>query len=87
MENIVDGAGKHRPDKAYAFTPDETMAFWGMKKRYHSFDVPGVHFPSLNDFDRSSRPSKSPPRRHKRLSFFDYIEVTFHYSISAFFLS
>ncbi len=44
----MDGDGKHRPDKAYAFTPEETMAFWGMKKRFYSFDVEGIHFTILD---------------------------------------
>ena len=58
----MDGDGKHRPDKAYAFTPEETMAFLGMKKRYHSFDVQGVHFIVLDSNEKG--PEQKPYYRY-----------------------
>ena len=58
----MDGDGKHRPDKAYAFTPEETMAFWGMKKRYYSFDVQGVHFIVLDSNEKG--PEQKPYYRY-----------------------
>lgn len=47
----MDGDGRNRPDEAYAFTREETMAYWGMEKRYFSFDVKGVHFVVLDGND------------------------------------
>ena len=58
----MDGDGKHRPDKAYAFTPEETMAFLAMKKRYHSFDVQGVHFIVLDSNEKG--PEQKPYYRY-----------------------
>ena len=58
----MDGDGKHRPDRAYAFTPEETMAFWGTKKRYYSFDVQGVHFTVLDGNEKG--PEQKPYYRY-----------------------
>jgi predicted phosphodiesterase len=58
----MDGDGRHRPDRAYAFTPEETMAFWGMQKRYYSFDVHGVHIIVLDGNERG--PEQKPYYRY-----------------------
>ena len=58
----MDGDGKHRPDKAYAFTSEETMAFLGMKKRYDSFDVHGIHFIILDGNEKG--PGQTPYYRY-----------------------
>ncbi len=58
----MDGDGKIRPDKAYAFTPEETMAFLGMKKRYDSFDVSGIHFIILDGNEKG--PGQAPYYRY-----------------------
>ncbi len=58
----MDGDGNHRPDRAYAFTPEETMAFLAMKKRYYSFDVQGIHFIVLDGNEQG--PGQAPYYRY-----------------------
>ncbi|HHZ90011.1 TPA: alkaline phosphatase [Candidatus Poribacteria bacterium] len=53
----MDGDGHQKPDGAYAFTPEETMTFWGMPTRYYAFDHAGVHFIILDGNDKPVDPS------------------------------
>ncbi len=58
----MDGVGKHRPDKSYAFRREETMEYWGMKARYYSFDIGNVHAIVLDGNDRG--PGQQPYYRY-----------------------
>jgi len=50
--------GNHESD---GFTWEQTMAFWGMEKRYYSFDRNGYHFVVLDgNEERDSRPPGYP---------------------------
>ncbi|MFC1739741.1 metallophosphoesterase family protein [Planctomycetota bacterium] len=50
--------GNHDSD---GFTWEQTMAFWGMKKRYYSFDRGGYHFIVLDgNEERENRPPGYP---------------------------
>ena len=51
----MDGDGRNRPDKAYAFTREETVQYWGMKSRYYSFDVDGVHCVILDGNEKAPK--------------------------------
>ena len=58
----MDGDGKIRPDRTYAFSREETMEYWGMKSRYYSFDAGGVHFVILDGNDQG--PGQQPYYRY-----------------------
>ena len=47
----MDGDREKGRDKRYNFTREETMAYWGMRARYYSFDIGGVHFVILDGND------------------------------------
>lgn len=46
--------GNHDTDGGYS--REETMKFWGMKRRYYSFDHSGFHFVILDGNDANPRP-------------------------------
>lgn len=46
--------GNH--DMDHGFSKEQTMAFWGMPKKYYSFDKKGVHFIVLDGNDQNPKP-------------------------------
>ncbi|EAR02441.1 metallophosphoesterase family protein [Maribacter sp. HTCC2170] len=46
--------GNH--DMDHGFTKEQTMAFWGMQKKYYSFDKEGFHFIVLDGNDQNPQP-------------------------------
>ena len=53
----TDGDGRIRPDRAYAFTREQTMAYWEMERRFYSFDLGGIHFVVLDGNDEADNPA------------------------------
>lgn len=53
----TDGDGRNRPNGAYAFTPEETVEYWGIQERYYSFDLRGIHFVVLDGNDKAENPA------------------------------
>jgi len=46
--------GNHDTD--HGFSQEQTMEFWGMPKKYYSFDKKGVHFIVLDGNDKNPKP-------------------------------
>ncbi|MFC1712849.1 metallophosphoesterase family protein [Candidatus Poribacteria bacterium] len=53
----TDGDGRNRPNGAYAFTPEETIEYWGIQDRYYSFDLRSIHFIVLDGNDKAENPA------------------------------
>jgi predicted phosphodiesterase len=46
--------GNHDTD--HGFSQEQTMSFWGMPKKYYSFDKKGIHFIVLDGNDQNPKP-------------------------------